>query len=236
MRVPIIGLAGNAGAGKDTAGEVIARKTNGGCIAFAHPMKRFCQDAFGFTHDQLWGDFKEKPVSHAQRNLWEGQFWRETTPQQLMMVLASTCKTPELMERGLEGHLQHWWDGVRFKENLTPRQVLQTFGTEFGRQHLGKNFWVDIGLRDAFFLLATPRYFYNMIAITDVRFRNEVLAIKRAGGMVVRILRESKAEKTHQSETELDTIPKRWFDFIIHNEFDSKEAFENEIGRWAGHL
>lgn len=48
----IIGLAGLAGCGKSTVAGLVGPRVE---IAFADPMKRFCAEVFGFTHEELYG-------------------------------------------------------------------------------------------------------------------------------------------------------------------------------------
>jgi hypothetical protein len=82
------------------------------------------------------------------------------------------------------------------------------FGTEVGRQMFGENFWVDIALNG---IKET-----NAV-ITDVRFRNEADAIKKAGGQVWRINRNGIGPVTdHSSEVDLDKYD---FDYVIDNDF-----------------
>lgn len=78
------------------------------------------------------------------------------------------------------------WNG------LTARRALQTLGTEWGRA-MHPDVWVRYALRS----LPAGR----ACVITDVRFQNEVDAIVRAGGHVVRIHRPAVTlESTHTSE------------------------------------
>lgn len=67
----------------------------------------------------------------------------------------------------------------------TPRYAMQKLGTEFGRECIGPDFWVEAwgGLADAR-LAAGAR-----VVVDDVRFPNEVEAIRRRGGVVLRIER-----------------------------------------------
>jgi hypothetical protein len=73
---------------------------------------------------------------------------------------------------------------------------------------------------------------------TDGRFRNEVLGVKRAGGVVLRIDRPivqdgfSDAAKLHASETEQSTIPAWWFDDVVKND-GSLEDFRRAAVSYA---
>ena len=76
------------------------------------------------------------------------------------------------------------------------RHAMQTLGTEWGRQHIGQDFWVELWKRNA---LTLPK-----IVADDCRFPNEVEAIRAMGGMVVRIERPGAGSKTgagHASES-----------------------------------
>lgn len=65
----------------------------------------------------------------------------------------------------------------------TARHAMQTLGTEWGRKHLGEDFWVKrwmSGVKD-----------YAFVVVDDVRFPNEVDAVRSLGGKVIRVCRES---------------------------------------------
>jgi hypothetical protein len=64
----------------------------------------------------------------------------------------------------------------------TPRQALQTLGTEWGRDCVGADLWVRLWAADA---VNHPH-----IVADDVRFPNEAEAIRRAAGLVIRIDRK----------------------------------------------
>jgi hypothetical protein len=74
-----------------------------------------------------------------------------------------------------------WWT-KRLKKDITPRYVLQYWGTEVIRKGFHDDMWVA-SLEHR--LLNTK----NDIVITDCRFPNEIKAIRNAGGKVVRIKR-----------------------------------------------
>lgn len=79
-----------------------------------------------------------------------------------------------------------WWS-ERLGKNITPRWVLQQWGTEVCRKGFHDDIWIA-SLENR--LLKTK----DDIVISDVRFPNEIAAIHKAGGLVVRIKRGPEPE------------------------------------------
>ena len=75
-----------------------------------------------------------------------------------------------------------WWAERLNMPNLTPRWVLQYWGTEVCRQGFHDDIWIAS-------LENKMRRTTDNIVISDVRFPNEINAIHRAGGKVVRVIR-----------------------------------------------
>ena len=79
-----------------------------------------------------------------------------------------------------------WWSN-RLGMDITPRWVLQYWGTDVLRNHFHTDIWVasvENKLRQA----------KDSIVITDCRFANEIDAIKNAGGVTMRVERGPKPE------------------------------------------
>ena len=74
-----------------------------------------------------------------------------------------------------------WWS-KRLGRDITPRWILQYWGTEVCRKAFHDDIWIA-SLQ--YKLLSTN----DDIVISDVRFPNEIAAIHNAGGLVVRIKR-----------------------------------------------
>lgn len=85
-----------------------------------------------------------------------------------------SCLVP-LTEESKDAPLD-WLDGI------TPRRLLQTLGTEWGRA-LHPDLWVRLALRR----IADSGCDHAIV--TDVRFPNEVNAIKAAGGKILWVQR-----------------------------------------------
>ena len=80
-----------------------------------------------------------------------------------------------------------WWAERLGIPHLTPRWILQNWGTEVCR----KNFHDDIWIAS---LENKLRASTDDIVISDCRFPNEIAAIKKAGGRVVRVVRGAEPE------------------------------------------
>ena len=79
-----------------------------------------------------------------------------------------------------------WWSN-RLNMEITPRWVLQYWGTDVLRNHFHTDIWVASVENQ---LIKAK----DNIVITDCRFANEVAAIKNAGGITLRVERGSKPE------------------------------------------
>jgi hypothetical protein len=78
--------------------------------------------------------------------------------------------------------VDQWWAKKLNMPNLTPRWVLQYWGTEVCRHGFHNDIWVAS-------LENQLRQTKNDVVITDCRFINELDAIKNAGGVTVRVSR-----------------------------------------------
>lgn len=101
----------------------------------------------------------------------------------------------------------------RFKETpqeilggQTPRQVMQTLGTEWGRDLVNKNIWLD----------SWERYVedFSHVVAEDLRYLNEANLVRRLGGEIWRVKRPNYLNNGHVSETEQTDIEA---DVVIHN-------------------
>lgn len=80
-----------------------------------------------------------------------------------------------------------WWAQRLDMPKLTPRWVLQYWGTDVLRNHFHDDMWIAC-------LENKLRTNSDNVVITDVRFANEIRAIKRVGGTTVRIHRGPQPE------------------------------------------
>jgi hypothetical protein len=80
-----------------------------------------------------------------------------------------------------------WWAARLNMPHLTPRWVLQYWGTEVCRRNFNDDIWIAS-------LENKLRNSQDDIVISDCRFPNEIATIKSAGGIVVRVVRGAEPE------------------------------------------
>jgi hypothetical protein len=77
---------------------------------------------------------------------------------------------------------------------VSPRRMMQTLGTEWGRNLINPDLWI---------ILAHQRLLQNGpgMVIPDVRFENEAAWIRKHGGWIIHVIRpDAKAIEAHASE------------------------------------
>jgi hypothetical protein len=80
-----------------------------------------------------------------------------------------------------------WWAERLNMPNLTPRWVLQYWGTEVCRRAFHDDIWIAS-------LENKLRNSKDDVVISDCRFPNEIKSIKDAGGIVIRVVRGPEPE------------------------------------------
>jgi hypothetical protein len=75
-----------------------------------------------------------------------------------------------------------WWAERLDIKHLTPRWVLQQWGTEVGRRAFHDDIWIAS-------IENKLRHAKDNIVISDCRFPNELQSIKNAGGITIRVSR-----------------------------------------------
>jgi hypothetical protein len=246
-KCPIILLAGNAGSGKDTVGSYLVENYGAVAVAQADPMKRFAAEIFGFSEDQLWGPSSSRNApdqSTVEDREAISYRFQEYVLRALDRELFAQVIPKPSFAFALDA-LNGWFGRIRQELDhqipVSPRLMLQTLGTEWGR-HVSRNMWNEYATNTCMKLLAGGyRYSrteglildesmpgYDFGVITDGRFRNEVILTTMKGGSALRINRqnpdkaavEAGGVKGHASEAELARIPRHFFTALVDNNRD----------------
>jgi len=89
----------------------------------------------------------------------------------------------------------------------TPRHMMQTLGTEWGRRTVHPEIWINVWKREV-------QKITGAIVVDDVRFPNEAALIKEMGGTLWRIYRPGLNTMDHASERLQQQIAE---DVLINN-------------------
>jgi len=117
------------------------------------------------------------------------QFRRESFAHTLKDAVAAVFGWDrELLEgrtkesRAWREQVDPWWSARLDMPELTPRWVLQYWGTEVARKSFHNDIWIAS-------LENKLRKTKDDVVISDCRFPNEIKSIKNAGGVVIRVVR-----------------------------------------------
>ena len=222
----LIGISGKISSGKDLAGKIL-NDLSGDIFEnkkFADKLKEIVCLLIGCTREQLEDrEFKEKELGEEWWYYKFDDIMLPISDRRLFIQTVNSIVFSPLDKAEVDTYIV----------KLTPRKLLQLLGTEAGRQIIHPDIWVNALMSGYKKVMRTnankqPDLFnYPNWIITDVRFPNEIKAIKDRGGIVIRVNRplerlgNSKLPKLkhtsvtkHPSETALDDYD---FDHIIEN-------------------
>lgn len=215
----LVGIVGKIGSGKSTAAEVFV-ESGYKRIAFADYMKETLAEhlevplEWFYTEEGKNTSINESPcvVEDGLFNVFDG--WLTA-----LDINHDWCDfSPAFGEIYARAENTNYWDlGLN-----TFREVLQYAGTELLRA-CDPDFHVKVTLKE---IQEKPNQRYVM---DDVRFPNELDAVRQAGGTVIKLLRNWDSQATHASETALNDVPDSKYDFVYHNQNYTKDYFQDCI-------
>ena len=140
----------------------------------------------------------------AQRLVEKHGYIKDSFAKSLKDAVASMFNWNREMLEGDTTSSRHWRDkpdkfwSKKFGKDITPRWVLQYFGTEVMRGQMYDAIWIDSCI---------GRYKGQNTVISDTRFVNEITTIKAHGGIILCVKRgelptqkQMKDSGAHQSE------------------------------------
>jgi hypothetical protein len=96
---------------------------------------------------------------------------------------------------------------IDWLDDKSPRQMMQTLGTEWGRNMIDPDLWIKVAGKR----LERVQHDVPLVVFPDVRFDNEAKLIRRMGGTVVHLLRSGAAQvNAHASEAGISSGMNDW--------------------------
>lgn len=175
------------------------------------------------------------------------EFRRESFAGSLKDAIAAIFNWDREMLEGRTKESREWreqrdqWWSERLGMNITPRWVLQYWGTEVARRSFHDDIWIAS-------IENKIRNSHDNIVISDCRFPNEIKAIKKSGGIVIQVVRgdmpvwyELAKRANHGDTLALEELAKynvhpsetAWigtdFDAVIDNNFNGFDQLYGQV-------
>lgn len=228
----IIAISGKIDSGKDTIGKI---------IQFLDALQKHSDIQPTFEEFCLLSEEEIADNPYLDDSISNWQIKKFAGVLKDYVCLATNCTREQLEDNDFKNQeLGEEWRQIG-SELLTRRKMLQLIGTEAIRNNVHSNFWVNalftkyIGdnvftVTEVDGMSGTQELVYPNWIITDMRFPNEMQAVKERGGITIRVERNVTKdgkpiirENEHESETVLDEFP---FHYIIDNGYNLKLLIE----------
>lgn len=157
---------------------------------------------------------------------------KNTLAEQIIEILEQDCKTFAFADPVKEivmimfptSNPEHLWGPSEFRSTLLPgtefsyRDLLLELGA-LGRRYC-QNAWINATMS----IVDKYLFDHNNAIISDVRFLNELQAVKENGFYTIRIIRPENSYNIDDiSEKDLDDVPDGEFDFVLVNDGSLEE-------------
>lgn len=238
----IIGISGKISSGKDEIGRIMQYLTrnenysemsytefnslNG--LALHHPIHRFKVKKFAGKLKQMVAILTGCTVEELESQEFKDQYLGEEWDFYRKGLHLRPCSVDEDIRKEM---------GLGRIYKMRYRDLLQRIGTEAMRNMIHENVWVNAlfadykieGCKNNGNKCETPngdcnsKHCYPTWIITDMRFPNELKAIKDRDGITIRVQRGAQTNIGHSSETALDSEE---FDYNIDNNGSIEDLIE----------
>lgn len=135
-----------------------------------------------------------------------------------LRIEAKHFEDPDLKEALIEGL------------GVSPRQLMQTLGTDWGRNMIRKDLWILIAEQRT---KAIPQQFD--LVFTDVRYENEADYVRSLGGQIWHVVRaDNRSTREHESEDGIVFV--KGIDRRLHNNsaiFDLHDWIDQLLLDWS---
>lgn len=124
-----------------------------------------------------------------------------------------------------------------YKFGRSIRYMLQTLGTEWGRNLIADDVWMKLAKEKISHQFSLGMNVVN----TDLRFSNEVDLVKSLGGYIIHIIRPDNSNADNANKTGVSnhpsnfSIPSELIDYTIIND-KSLQCFEDDVVRVANEI
>lgn len=194
----IVGTAGRAGAGKDTVADHLVAHHGFKKFSFSDTVYTEVMEAFDVSESLLRNrETKDTPTFSLSLYRCKDTFFVGVALAQLEKKYPS-IPTPELNHHA-----------------LSPREVLQWWGTEYRRAQ-DPDYWIK---KSQLWLDSVKQATGDLVGVvnTSVRFANECEFIRSNGGSLWHVMRRDLPPMANEGHVSEKPLPVRIGDFVIYN-------------------
>lgn len=215
MKKLVILLSGKIKSGKNEAAKILQKyfEEKGLKVSqdyFAKALKEYCRDDF-----QIFAKVMDDYVEDLKKIIGDLTKSSEYLNDHSELFVPIFEKINELKIKE-----ENWFENKTF----ITRVILQIVGTEIFKNHVDKNYWVNL-MKDK-----CEKSESQIILISDQRFPEECydLTSSEYDIITIRLMRDpNKGKSIHESETALDDF--ECFNYKIDNRKNSLKSFEKQI-------
>ena len=168
------------------------------------------------------GSGKSTLAKHLTESFYESLIMEDAETIKMADTLKDMCRlflkdagfNEEMVERMIEGDIKE--ERIPYYD-FTPRRMMQTLGTQWGRDCLKPSIWRDIWENRV-------NASESSIICDDVRFDNEVIRAEEMGFKLVRIVSPDTEQNSDEHESE--RVPNHCADVIILNNKEQPLNFD----------
>lgn len=207
----IIGVSGRKSSGKDTICDFFVKSERFKKLALATPLKELCSKVF---------DIEMKYFDDEKLKEQELPYFVTVEYHHINKIQRIVAEDWGFDVDYIAQHSFIDFVGMEFK---TPRQMLQTIGTDMLRTNIRDDIWIVL-------LFTKIKELSCDIVVSDVRFKNEREALKKAGASLILIKRGLDNKDGHKSENDLGS--ENDYDAVINNNDISLGQLRSEVLMW----
>jgi hypothetical protein len=240
----IISINGRAGSGKDTVGRIIQYLTSE------------CSNSNG-TKYRIFEEFIKKGGGSDARNYdhhyqsdWQIKKYSDKLKDMVCILIGCTREELESQDFKATPLGEEWWtyywrgqyySAKQFNEEMlpeyqvqaeliktTPRDILQSLGTDYGRKMLHPDIWINSLFADYHSGVKMSDYTESKWIITDSRFPNDVERVKSLGGICIRVNRNPKHVFTRDGIDYVQENNDPWYYNVNFKQYKDRKHY-NEL-------
>jgi hypothetical protein len=211
----LIGLVGHAGAGKDTVADHLCSEYQFARFSFAGRLKEIVSEVFSVPLNHF-NDRELKNAAHPRLHKSTIEAYSRNELDGLIIPILSDLlgvSENEIVRQRLNNIASTIFSTILPDTGCSPRRAAQLIGTEGFREQIRTTVWTDYAIRKATDSVRDGQ----SAVISDVRFPDEMDAVRANGGLLWGIQRNAVESHNHASEQHIPDMLDKCDVLLVNN-------------------